>query len=470
MFNLSISKGVVPDKFKLAKVVPLYKKGEHNLASNYRPISLLNIYSKLLEKIVYKRLYSFLEKNKILYNHQFGFRKNHSTAMALLELVDECYENLDKNNFIVGIYFDLQKAFDTVDHDILMYKLYNYGIRGVLFNWIVNYLYRRKQFTVVNDVCSNVDYINCGVPQGSVLGPLLFLLYINDISNVVSDSKLKLFADDTNLFVSGKNLNDVEQRANASLKCMEEWFIANKLSLNASKTAYTLFYPGKKLNTDSNINLLINGLPIDKISCCKYLGIHVDEKLKWDVHIDLLYKKLFKFTSIFYKLRSVLPSECLTKLYFAFVYSHICYGVEIYANVCKSVIDKLCKLNNKLLRIVLNKNFDTPVMKLYIEQNVLPIPLLHEFNILLLIFKCHYYKSQVPAVFQEYFIAKNTLHSHYTRNNNDLFTKPFASSYGKRCLLCHGSSMWNNLPLTLQQFLSVTVFKNKLRNYLFERS
>ena len=179
LFNASLKNGVVPDKFKLAKVVPLFKKGEHNSTSNYRPISLLNIYNKLFEKLIYKRLYSFFEKNNILYNYQFGFRKNHSTSMALLELVDECYANLDKNNIILGIYFDLQKAFDTVNHDVLLNKLYNYGIRGIMFNWIKNYLYNRKQYTVVNNISSDVETINCGVPQGSVLGPLLFLVYIN---------------------------------------------------------------------------------------------------------------------------------------------------------------------------------------------------------------------------------------------------------------------------------------------------
>ena len=157
---------------------------------------------------------AFFEKNNILYNYQFGFRKNHSTSMALLEFVDECYVNLDKNNIILGIYFNFQKAFDTVNHDILLNKLYNYGIRGIMFNWIKNYLYNRKQYTVVNNVSSDVETINCGVPQGSVLGPLLFLVYINDISNVVTDSKLKLFADDTNLFIFGKNLTDVENKAN----------------------------------------------------------------------------------------------------------------------------------------------------------------------------------------------------------------------------------------------------------------
>jgi len=241
LFNLSLLNGAVPDCLKIAKVVPVFKKGDSNLASNYRPISLLSIFSKLLEKLVYKLLYNFLINNNILYKHQFGFRKNHSTSMALIEAIDSCYNNLDKSNKIVGIYFDLQKTFDTVDHEILLHKLYYYGIRGIMYNWLKSYLYNRKQFTVVNSVSSNLGDVVCGVPQGSVLGPLLFLIYINDIYMSIPDEKLKLFADDTNLFISSPNLSDLEIKANLCLKQMECWFLANKLSHNTEKTCYTIF-------------------------------------------------------------------------------------------------------------------------------------------------------------------------------------------------------------------------------------
>ena len=172
LFNLSLASGIVPDNLKIAKVIPIYKKGKESTTSNYRPISLLSIFNKLLKKLVYKRLYAFLLRNNVLYEYQFGFRKNHSTSMALLEVVDSCYKHLDDSNKVVGVYFDLQKAFDTVDHKILLAKLYNYGIRGPMHSWLQNYLHNRKQFTVVNSVSSNMGNVVCGVPQGSVLGPL----------------------------------------------------------------------------------------------------------------------------------------------------------------------------------------------------------------------------------------------------------------------------------------------------------
>ena len=247
LYNLSLMNGIVPDKLKIAKIIPVFKKGDSRIVSNYQPISSLSIFDKLLEKIVYKRLYDFLRKNNVLYKYQFGFRKNHSTAMAILEAVDFCYENMDSNNKIVGIYFDLQKAFDTVDHNLLLNKLYHVGIRGLMHNWLTNYLSNRKQYTSINGVFSEMGDIVCGVPQGSVLGPLLFLIYVNDISTAVSDNSLRLFADDTNLFIFGSDLSELETTANDYLKKMEEWFVANKLNLNVEKHVTPCFPLGQNL-------------------------------------------------------------------------------------------------------------------------------------------------------------------------------------------------------------------------------
>ena len=199
------------------------------LACNCGLISLLSIFDKLLEKIMKSRLYSYLESNNILFDYQFGFRHNHSTTLALIDVVDKLYENLDKHNKVIGIYLDLQKAFDTVNHDILLHKLHNYGIRGVALDWFRNYLTGRYQYTTVNGVNSELTAVTCGVPQGSALGSVLFLVYVSDIKNAVPGDQIKLIADDTNLFVSGCTIGDTNFYSNVKLNKLCDWLIANKL-------------------------------------------------------------------------------------------------------------------------------------------------------------------------------------------------------------------------------------------------
>ena len=215
------------------------------MTSNYRPISLLSIFDKLLEKLMAARLNNFLEKNNILYKYQFGFRKNYSTVLAVIDVVEDILEHLDQQDIGIGIYLDLKKAFDTVDHDILLYKLYNYGIRGVVHDWFKSYLCNRQQFTAIQNNVSKCESVTCGVPQGSVLGSILFLIYVNDIYKALPNERIKLFADDTNSFLFEKNGKSLYEKAAKCLNKLNQWYFANKLTLNLTKTCYTVFFRQK---------------------------------------------------------------------------------------------------------------------------------------------------------------------------------------------------------------------------------
>ena len=217
ILNLSLKSGIVPDDLKLAKVLPLYKSKNKNLISNYRPISVLPVFSKVLERLMYNRMINYINKYKLLYPFQFGFQKNHSTNMALITLVDKISDALENGDKVLGVFLDFSKAFDTVDHTILLKKLEYYGFRGVVLKWLSNYLQNRKQYVFYNNTKSDYKSISCGVPQGSILGPLLFLLYINDITNVSNKLFLLLFADDSNAFITGKNVDQLIDTMNSEL-------------------------------------------------------------------------------------------------------------------------------------------------------------------------------------------------------------------------------------------------------------
>ena len=271
LFNLSFQTGYIPIQLKTAKVIPIFKSGDKNSYNNYRPISLLNSFSKLLEKIVARQMLGFLNKNKTIYNHQYGFRKNHSTIHPVLQFVDKILEALNKPvpEYSLGIFLDLKKAFDTVNFDILLSKLDHYGFRGVSNLWFKNYLTSRKQYVCINGESSSVNQLFCGVPQGSVLGPLLFLIFINDLPNCTSFFTL-LFADDTTFQIKNQNLAALFNTANIELDKASAWFSANKLTLNVSKTKFILFRNKKMHVNFENINLKVGEEQIERIgSDCK---------------------------------------------------------------------------------------------------------------------------------------------------------------------------------------------------------
>jgi hypothetical protein len=372
----------------------------------------------------------------------------------------------------MGIYFDLEKAFDSVDHHILLKKLFHYGIRGLMYQWFVSYLEDRLQYTIVNGNMSSVRSVSHGVPQGSVLGPLLFLIYVNDLPNVVQNNKLDMFADDTNLFVFAKSLRLVEQEANSCVNAMEYWFRCNKLSVNIGKTCFTVFNHKSAVANDQ-LHVMLYGSEIVQVKDCKYLGITIDDCLKWNVHIDALYKNLIKYTSIFYKLRSVLPANILKNLYYALVHSRIVLGIEIYGSADLNSLDKLIKLNNKILRVLQNKRIDCPLFDLYESYNTLPIPALFQFNILIFMFKYTHNCALLPAAFRNYLTMNKDVHHHNTRHRHHFQLSQVSTSLGSKSLAFCGANLWNKIPESLKQVTSLTVFKRKiklhLRNLYFER-
>ena len=351
IFNLSLTTGKFITSLKTAKVIALYKnKGSEQEVQNYRPITLLSNVDKIFEKLVHNRLINYLDRYNILFERQFGFRKRHATIHNLITLTEKVRKDLDKGDFSCSVFLDLQKAFDSVDHAILLKKLEIYGIRGLPNKWFQSYLMDRKQFVEIQGERSSLSDIKFGVPQGSVLGPLLFLIYVNDLQNSIIYSTAFIFADDTAINYANKSLKALKKRINIDLKLLSHWLHANKIAVNVTKTETILFRdPHKKF--EYNVKLKLQGKLLKFTNQTKYLGVYIDENLNWKYQIDKLAMKLRQANGVLSKLRHFVVRETLIQIYYAIFQSHLNYSLQVWGQNL-SVNNRLFILQKTALRLM----------------------------------------------------------------------------------------------------------------------
>ena len=460
ILNQSMTEGVFPDLLKTARVIPLYKSGEKKKINNYRPISILSFFSKIFEKTMYNYISNFMDKHNLICKHQFGFRSKHSTQHAVISLVNNITNSLDSSNIVIGVFLDLKKAFDTVDHTILLKKLYSYGIRGKAHKWLTSYLTGRTQYVVYDGHKSSTLNMTCGVPQGSILGPLLFIIYVNDICNV-SELLLKiLYADDTCVVAQGHNLEELIDTLNNELSSLNEWLLCNKLTLNTNKSYYMVFHRARIKLT--NIDIDINGSKLQRVKCVKYLGSMVDQKLKWIDHITHVKHKVAHGLGIINKAKPFLTKKSLRNLYYSFIYPYFTYCVEVWGNAATSHMLPLCLLQNKVVRIITYTKKRAPVDSLYLELNLLPLHKIAHHRIALMMYKYHH--AMLPIALQDLYIKNKIVHHHRTRQHNLLHVP--SGTHTKK-IIYSSILVWNNLQSMGFEFdISFHTFKKAIKTYL----
>ena len=363
VINRSLQEGTFPDDMKRSDTIPLYKTKEKYYTTNYRPISLLLTLSKILEKVVYKRTVKFLDKNELIYNSQYGFREKHSCVDAVMELTTEILKSKENNLHTISVFLDLSKAFDTLDPKILIKKLEKYGLRGVVLNWFESYLTNR-QLRVKCEVAkenktqySNLYDVEYGAPQGSCLGPLLFLLFTNDLYLNIEHCSAILFADDTTLYKSHRNTRYLKWCIEQDLKTISDWFKANKLTLNLEKTEY-IFFGARPIKVKPTLE--IDNVTLRPVETVKFLGLWLDQNLNWDTHVNKLTAKIKRNLHLLRTPKHLFNKKTLKLIYHAQIQSHINYGLILWGSMTRqNNLLRVQSVQNKCVEIISgNKNIE----------------------------------------------------------------------------------------------------------------
>lgn len=459
--NKCIKEGTFPDSLKVAKITPIYKSGAKYDPSNYRPISVLPVLSKIFERVLYDRLDQYLTQLNYIYKKQYGFRPKSNTLSATIDLITNIKLRIDKKQVVLGLFIDLKKAFDSVSHELLLKKLTDIGIQGSAYKIFKSYLTNRKQVVKIGEMESNPETVTYGIPQGSIIGPLLFLIHINGVHQIGLRGDLSLYADDTCIFYYGNSIDSIISEAQSDLDVLNVWFQQNLLTINATKTNYMVF-AAKNKKIGNHITLKINDQQINKVNEEKYLGLILDSKMTWLPHIQKIKTKLTSLTGALRSIARCLPPQVRYTIYNALVKPHIDYLIEAWGTAAKTNLKILQTAQNKLIKVLFRYNYRTPTEILYKKTKLLNINQTYIFYNCILIRKILHKKINTGIN-----LLKHTkIHKMKLRNEKDIKLYTYRTKTAKRSILYEGSKLYNTLPINIKQSKTMYMFKKLLKSHI----
>ena len=464
LINLFVQQGYFPENLKLGCITPIFKGGDKGKVNNYRPVCSLSPFSKIIEKVVNNRMVDFLEIFNIFSKTQFGFRKNMGTETALLYYIENLQKALNDKKYSISIFMDLSKAFDVIDHKILGSKLEHYGFRGKFLEFLLNFIKDREYFVHANGSNSNTKVVNIGVPQGSTLGPLLFLIYINDMINCSDIFFLSQFADDSTVTYSSSNLNNTISKIENEFRHILNWLSANKLIINLTKTNLMLFTNRPR---PFSISISANGQLIEEVEKTKFLGVILDNKLKWNAHIDYITRKISKSVSILKMVKYTFPGDILKTLYYTLIYPYYTYCNIIWCSAANLHLEPLVKLQKKAIRIICKAGYLDHTDPLFSKLNLLKVQDIYDLSCAKFLYQCH--NSNIYSYFLTKLKKNSDYHKYETRNRNKVRKPVSRLQQFDNSFIYNGVELWNKIPESVQNVANLQLFKIKIKILILDK-
>jgi len=469
IINNSIWSGMFPDMLKAARVIPIYKSGDKDDPGNYRPISILPTISKIYERHIANQIQNYFSNTNILHSTQSGFRKNHSCNTALVKLIDTWLKYIDEGRVIGTVFLDLKKAFDLVDHQILLYKLRLYHFSEKSLKLFSSYLSDRSQLVKLGNTQSEALPVVSGVPQGSILGPLLFLVYINDISFQSQDLNIDLYADDSTMYESGYQLSEVQNKLQNNINYIVDWCKINNMSLNPIKTTCMIIGSSNKLKQTSNLFLTMNDQIVSNVLTQKILGIYVDNTLSWQPQIDYVCKRINNRISLLKHILYYLTDNMKIMFYNAYILPIIDYCCVVWGQTNIKYVNRIFGMQKRIARIILNKPKMTPSNILFRELQWLPFIDRCHYHIALLVYKtCN---NMAPIYMNNVLkFSENESHNLRSESNKQLSLQIIPKTkYSKKSFTYISYRVWNSIPFSIKNAKSVSSFKYKYKTFLLNQ-